>query len=145
MTKTSRINLRLDDRLAKDLDVEVERERRPHSAVVRDLLEEALRMRRCPGIAFLDGPTGRRAVMAGTGLDVWEVVHAFRGECALSFAELQKAFPGLTPQQLRSALAYAEMFPDDVEARIRRHEQLDEASAHREYPYLRPTGQYNEP
>ena len=27
-----------------------------------------------PGIGFVDGPTGRRAVLLGAGLDVWEVV-----------------------------------------------------------------------
>ncbi len=138
MAKVYRLNLRLEDRLASALNTEVERERRPQSAVVRDLLEEALRMRRCPGISFLDGPTGRRAVVAGTGMDVWEIVHAYREECQHSFKALQEAFPWLNRQQLRGALAYAEMFPEEIESRIHQHERLDEDTAYRTYPYLKP-------
>jgi uncharacterized protein (DUF433 family) len=35
-------------------------------------------MRTVPGILFADGPTGRRAVVAGTRLDVWEVIAAWQ-------------------------------------------------------------------
>ena len=66
------------------------RSRRPFSEVVQDLLEEALRMRQCPGIYFADEPAGREAKVAGTGLSVWEVVKvvhesAKAGLDALSF------------------------------------------------------------
>ena len=37
-----------------------------------------MRMRSAPGVLFADGPAGRRAVIAGTGLDVWEVIAAWR-------------------------------------------------------------------
>jgi uncharacterized protein (DUF433 family) len=66
------------------------------SAVVRDLLEEALRMRRCPGIVFVDGPTGRRPVLAGTGLEVWEVVKAYR-DCGEDFKKLKETLDWLSP------------------------------------------------
>ncbi len=36
--------------------------------------DEEIRTRRVPGIVFVDGATGRRAALAGTGLDVWEVI-----------------------------------------------------------------------
>src|SRR5574340_1050957 len=48
--------------------------RRPAAQVINDLLEEAVRSRRFPGVVFVEGPAGRRAHLAGTGLDVWEVV-----------------------------------------------------------------------
>jgi hypothetical protein len=44
------------------------------SAMTKDLLMEAVKMRRCPGIIFADGVTGRRARIAGTGLEVWEII-----------------------------------------------------------------------
>jgi uncharacterized protein (DUF433 family) len=37
-------------------------------------MEEALRLRMCPGIYFEDEPSGREAKLAGTGLGVWEVI-----------------------------------------------------------------------
>lgn len=51
---------------------------RPLSAVVSELAEEALRVRRHPGIAFAGPPGDRRARVEGTGLDVWEVVAVHR-------------------------------------------------------------------
>ncbi len=41
------------------------------SNITKDLLEEALKMRRCPGILFAEGTSGRRARVAGTGIEVW--------------------------------------------------------------------------
>ena len=41
---------------------------------VTKLHSEAVKMRRAPGIVFADGPSGRRAVVAGSGLDVWEIM-----------------------------------------------------------------------
>jgi uncharacterized protein (DUF433 family) len=57
-------------------------------------------MRCCPGILFADGPTGRRARVAGTGLDVWEVIATYRsvGE---SFKPLKAAYPQLDDAKLR--------------------------------------------
>lgn len=37
-------------------------------------VEEGLRRDEHPLVRFADGPTGRRAALVGTGLDVWEVV-----------------------------------------------------------------------
>jgi uncharacterized protein (DUF433 family) len=41
-------------------------------------LEEGLRHDAHPLIQFLDGPSGRRASMIGSGLDVWEVIATVR-------------------------------------------------------------------
>jgi hypothetical protein len=49
-------------RLPEDLEREIEREKERRgtsfSAAVVDLLRESVRMRRVPGIVFLDGPPG---------------------------------------------------------------------------------------
>ena len=47
------------------------------SAAANLLVDEALRMSEHPGVVFRDGPTGRRAALAG-GPDVWEVVRAVK-------------------------------------------------------------------
>jgi uncharacterized protein (DUF433 family) len=41
-------------------------------------VEEGLRMDDHPLVRFFDGPSGRRARLVGTGLDVWEVIAAVR-------------------------------------------------------------------
>jgi len=35
-------------------------------------------MRRIPGISFVDSITGPRPAVAGTGLDVWEVIATWK-------------------------------------------------------------------
>src|SRR5688500_20068379 len=72
------------------------------STMVVELVEEALRMRRAPGVVFVDGPVGRRPVIAGTGLDVWEVIAAWQ-ELGRDYRRLRTADDWLTEPQLRAA------------------------------------------
>jgi len=135
VSKSARVSVRLPERLQQLLQQLARDERRPFSAVIRDLLEEALRERRCPGITFVDGPTGRRPVIAGTGLEVWEVVKTYK-ECGEDFAELKKIYDWLTSQQLRSALAYWQLYPEEIEEELARQEELSEKEARANYPHL---------
>jgi hypothetical protein len=43
-----------------------------------ELLGGAVRMRRAPGIVFVDGRTGRRPVIAGTGLEAWKGIASWK-------------------------------------------------------------------
>jgi hypothetical protein len=56
-------------RLPEELEEEIEREMKLRGATFSELatslLREAVRMRRVPGIVFMDGPAGRRAAIAG--------------------------------------------------------------------------------
>lgn len=137
MSKSARVSLRLSERIQKMLEQLAHDERRPLSAVIRDLLEEALRMRRCPGILFLDGPTGRRPVITGTGLEVWEIVQTYR-ECGEDFEKLGQAYDWLTRQQLRGALAYWRLYPEEIEEEIHRQETFSAEEAQARYPHLFP-------
>lgn len=92
------------------------------------------------GIVFRDGPTGRRAALAG-GPDVWELMATLKsckahGENAMAAtAELLK----LTDSQMRAALRYYGAFPDEIDCRIALNtEDADEAEAawQRERPEL---------
>src|SRR5438093_398296 len=69
--------MRLRQSLRKDLEATAARNRRSVADVAQELLDEALRMRHCPGIYFADEPSGRTAKIGGTGLGVWEVVRDF--------------------------------------------------------------------
>src|SRR6266581_3754656 len=48
------------------------------SAAANLLVDEGLRTAEHPGVVFRDGPTGRRAALAG-GPDVWEVIETLKG------------------------------------------------------------------
>lgn len=102
-----------------------------------ELLEEAIRMRRAPGVVFVDGPAGRRAVVAGTGLDVWEVISTWR-ENSRDDVGLRRSYPWLTEPQLRSALSYYEIYPKEIEARLDREAQWTPERVRRELPFAQP-------
>src|SRR5437870_9358148 len=109
-------------RLPEPLERELEREfaRRgvkEWSAGVVDLLQEAVRKRRVPGIAFVDSITGRRPVLAGTGLDLWEIIATWQS-LGRQEEKLQQAYHWLTSAQLRSALAYYRCYPEEIDRRI---------------------------
>jgi hypothetical protein len=71
-------DLQISDQLDQEISRESVDRATTWSALATELLEEALRMRRAPGVVFVDGPTGRRAALAGTGLDVWEIAATWR-------------------------------------------------------------------
>ena len=109
--------------------------RRDFSASAVELLTEAVHMRRCPGIVFADGPTGRRARLAGTGLDVWEVIATLRSVEGHP-ERLRQAYPWLTPAQLRAALGYYELFPEEIDWRIARNDEWTPERVRSQYPSL---------
>jgi uncharacterized protein (DUF433 family) len=124
-----------------ELDREISRESADRattwSALATELLDEALRMRRAPGVVFADGPAGRRAVLAGTGLDVWEIVATWRA-AGEDFGELRQSYAWLTEPQLRAALAYYELYPDEIDARLEREETWTPERVASDLPFARP-------
>ena len=134
MAKSSPLSIRLPSELLGEIHKEGRRTDRPASKVIQSVLEEGIRMRRCPGIVFTEGPAGRRATIAGTGIDVWEVVRLFKS-CRSNFAALCRALPQLSRPQLEAALYYYRCHPQEIAARLR-----DEERAYRELssqPFMR--------
>jgi uncharacterized protein (DUF433 family) len=105
--------------------------------MVAELLEEAVRMRRAPGIIFSSGPTGRRATVAGTGLDVWEVVGTWR-TCGEDYDELRRDYDWLDEAQLRAALSYYALYPDEIDERLERERRWTADRVWSELPFARP-------
>lgn len=114
-------SFRMPDTLAQAIADAAAATGRDFTAVANELLHEAVAMRRCPGIAFMDGATGRRAVIAGTGVDVWEVLYVYE-HADRDLGRLRQAFTQLTEPQLRAALAYATRYPEDIGRRIAAHD-----------------------
>ncbi len=117
--------LRLRPQLRAEIDRIARRSRRTFSEVTQDLIEEALRMRECPGIYFADEPGGREAKVAGSGLGVWEVVRDYLAS-GPDERTLRKALPHLSAAQVKACLVYYRRYPQEIDAEI----QEDAALTH---------------
>jgi len=135
MKKTTSIRLPEETRLA--LEEIAHRTQRDFSGIVNEMIEESLRMRRIPGIVFADGPAGRRARVAGTGLDVFELISTFRALNEDRDA-LRKTYSWLSETQLRSALAYAHAYPEEIERRLEREQTWSQTSVWERFPFMKP-------
>jgi uncharacterized protein (DUF433 family) len=128
-------SIRIQDKTLKEIEKISKDSGREFSAVTNELLEEALRMKRCPGIVFTEGTAGRRARIAGTGIEVWEVIATYKG-IAKDFARLSKAYHWLTGQQLRAAIGYYAIYTDEIDTLIKQNKELDRKQIHEKYPFL---------
>jgi uncharacterized protein (DUF433 family) len=94
------------------------------TALVERYVEEGLRRERHPDIVFVDEPAGRRARLAGTGLDVWEIVETVRGhEGSIQEAAAYLAVP---ERSVLAAMDYYLDFRHEVDAWIAANDRLAE-------------------
>ena len=79
-------------------------------------IDEGMRLDRHPGIAFRDGPAGRRPVVVG-GADVWEVIAAARSapERGEELIDALAERLGIRPQEVRVAVRYYAEYPDEID------------------------------
>lgn len=136
MGKALPFSLRLSPEVLREIRALARDLERPSSYVVSTLIEEGLRQRRCPGIVFTDGPTGRRATVAGTGIDVWEVIRVNKA-CGEDLDALAQALPQLSRRQLEAALHYFRCYPGEIEERLAR-EQAAEEEFPEHFPLVKP-------
>jgi hypothetical protein len=79
-------------------------------------VEEGIRHDDHPLVHFVNGPTGRRAALLGTGLDVWEAIATIRdndGDVAEAASYLEVPL-GL----LEAAVAYYGEYRDEIDEQI---------------------------
>ena len=134
-------SIRLPEEAVKEIEALASGSGKDFSGVVRDLLIEAVKMRRCPGVTFADGPTGRRARIAGTGIDIWEFIATFKG-LGEDYDKLKDAYHWLSDQQLRSALSYYALYPDEIDDKTTRNEDITQEKVIKRFPFLsKPAGQ----
>lgn len=126
--------MRLRRSLRRDLEAAAARARRSVADIAQELLDEALRMRRCPGIYFADEPSGRTAKIGGTGLAVWEVLRDFSKDQDAS--RIRKAFPQLSQAQVTAALMYYARYRDEIQKQIDANAALTPETIASEYPGL---------
>lgn len=137
MASRKSVSLRVPQDAHEAISSLAKRSGRDFSSIANEMLTEAVKMRRVPGIVFADGPAGRRARIAGTGLEVYEVVGVYRRAHG-DWGRLREAYHWLTEQQLRAALAYADAYPDEIDARLAEEERWTPERVWGEYPFMRP-------
>ncbi|MFQ5804199.1 MAG: hypothetical protein ACE5JQ_15015 [Candidatus Methylomirabilales bacterium] len=130
-------SLRIPEDIVKAIQEVGDTTGRDFSAVANELLAEAVKMRRCPGIFFADGPSGRRARIAGSGLDVWEVIATYNS-LDRDFDRLRGAYHWLSEPQLRAALGYYAAYPEQIERQIALNEVWTKERLAERHPSLVP-------
>jgi uncharacterized protein (DUF433 family) len=128
-------SLRLPEATVREIESLANERGEDFSATAKDLLEEALKMRRCPGIVFARGISGRRARVAGTGMEVWEVIAQYKS-LDRDERRLREAFHWLTPGQIKGVLGYYALYSDEIDHLIARNEEWTEESLKERYPAL---------
>jgi uncharacterized protein (DUF433 family) len=131
MVKSKPFTLRLSEGTDAWIEHESRRTKRSKGAVVEALTEEAVRMRRFPGLAFRGPEHDRRAWVIGTAFDVWEIIGGYR-----DFGSLERllAESHLTERHVQLALRYAEAYPDEIEQALAANELTPEQAV-----FLYPT------
>lgn len=79
-------------------------------------IDEGMRLDRHPGIAFRDGPAGRRAVVIG-GPDVWEVIVATKNapERGEELIDALVEGIGIPSERIRIAIRYHAEYPEETD------------------------------
>ena len=128
-------SIRLPEEAVKEIEALAAGTGRDFSGIARDLLIEAVKMRRCPGVTFADGPTGRRARIAGTGIDIWEFIATFKNLGEI-YDKLKETYHWLSDPQVRSALAYYALYPNEIDEKITRNEDITQEQVIKRFPFL---------
>ena len=131
-TKGRPFTVRLRPEVERRLEEEARRARRPKTVMLEALADEALRMRRFPGIGFRGAEHDRRAWVMGTGLDVWEMIELY-GDGGMGILENHP----ISRRQLEVALAYYKEHADEVDWHIEENSRTPE-EWHKLYPGILP-------
>ena len=132
-------SLRIPQETVKEIERIADESGLDFSAIAKDLLSEAVKMRRCPGVIFAEGVTGRRARVSGTGLEVWEIIAAYKS-VKNNLERLQKAYHWLTEQQLRTATGYYSSYQEEIDRQIEQNESWSPKKVVNSYPFLSRDG-----
>jgi uncharacterized protein (DUF433 family) len=123
-TRRTHRSFRFAEATLRRLDQRAHEIRETRTGLAERYVEEGLRMDEHPGVAFADGPTGRRAILPGTGLDVWEVVDTMRQnrgsvDAAARYLELPAG-------AVRTAVRYYAAFQAEIDEELARREAVAE-------------------
>ena len=126
-------SLRIPKNLYAELMRRAEETGKDFTSLANELLDEALRIQRCPGVTFAEGVTGRRARLAGTGIEVWEIIATYKG-VGQNLNRLRTAYQWLSDVQLRSAIGYYRLYKGEIDHLIKQNENWTKDHLKKTYP-----------
>ena len=132
---TAQKSLRVPENILKEIDKIAKEAKKDFTAVTNELLKEAIKTHRCPGIVFTEGTSGKRARVAGTGIEIWEIIATYKS-VANDFKRLSKAYSWLTVQQLKSAIGYYRLYTKEINDLIAENESWTPEKIRGKYPFL---------
>ena len=120
-------SFRLPEELLARLDAESRAADTSVTRLVTNLLDEGLKVRRFPGIAYRNGPAGRRASLIG-GPDVWEIVRDLRHvpHEGMERVEFLANEVGLPVDSVLLAADFYATHPDEIDELIEADERAAE-------------------
>lgn len=127
--------LRIPREIVKEIEELVKDTKKDFTTTTNELLDEAIRAHRCPGIVFTEGVSGRRARVAGTGIEVWEVIAAYKS-AGKDLKRIARTYHWLTQQQLKSALGYYRFYTREIDALIAENDSWTPERIEKKYPFL---------
>lgn len=118
------MSLRLPAATIARLGARARRVDMPPRTLAQRYVEEGLRMDEHPLVRFVDGPAGRRARLAGTGKDVWEVIATVRD----NDNDLTRAadYLGLSLGLVQAAVGYYGSYTEEIDRLIADNDQIAE-------------------
>ena len=114
------LSIRLTDATLSRLGNRARRVHLPPRTLAQRYVEEGLRWT-APAVRFSDGPAGRRALLVGTGKDIWEIIAVVRdndGDPAEAARYLEIPL-GL----IQAAIAYYGAYTTEIDQQIETNEQ----------------------
>lgn len=128
-------SLRLPEETLREIEQLAKETGRDFSTIAKDLLMEAIKMRRCPGIVFTEGVSGRRAKMGGTGIEVWEIIFTYKS-VGKDLKRLKKGYHWLSTEQIRAALSYYSIYPQEIDQLIDQNESWTKKRIQERHPFM---------
>lgn len=112
---TRQRSFRLTDGTLHLLDERAAEHGESSNALAQRLLDESLRLERHPLLRFREGGSGiRRPALAGTRLDVWQVIETLRAHD--NDIESTADYFAITPAQVRACVGYYADFQGEIDA-----------------------------
>ena len=138
MSERGVFTMRAQRRTLRALEEQARRYGVPPRTLAERMIEEGVKMRRHPGIVFIERGSGDRdAVLAGRPrLSVWMIVQVVRANRTLAGAA---RWLSLEEARIERALAYAKDYPDEIERAIRANDEAFDDLKRRFPPALPPT------
>jgi uncharacterized protein (DUF433 family) len=134
---TRAVSLELPDEVRAAIEETGAQSGRDSSSIASEMLSEAVRMRRFPGIVFVDGPLGRTARLAGTDVDVYRIAATFNRKGG-DWSRLCQAYQDLSEEQIRTAMAYADANRAEVDEQMEEDDRRAIEAVWAEYPITKP-------